>query len=51
VVEPEDVAFANDSRRGQERLELRDDRDRAPARAATAVRLRERLVEVLVHDD
>ncbi len=44
------VAVADDRRRREERLELRAHGDRPAARPAAAVRLRERLVEVVVDD-
>ena len=44
------VGLAEDARRGQERLELLADRDRPGAGTAAAVRRRERLVRVDVHD-
>ena len=50
VVEPERVAVAHDDRRGQVRLDRLAHRDRAAARPAAAVRLRERLVQVVVDD-
>ena len=50
VVEPEDIAVAHDGRHRQERLEALADSDRPATRAPTAVRLRERLVQVEVHD-
>ena len=50
AVEPERVAVAHDLRRGQERLQVGAHRDRPAARPTAAVRLRERLVEVVVDD-
>ena len=50
VVEPEDIAVAHDGRHRQERLEALADSDRPATWAPTAVRLRERLVQVEVHD-
>ena len=50
VVEPERVAVPHDRGHRQERLELLADGDRPAARAAAAVRLRERLVQVDVDD-
>ena len=49
-VEAEALAVAHDRGHGQVRLERLADRDRAAARAPAAVRLRERLVQVVVDD-
>ncbi len=50
MIEPEDIALADDLGRGQKRLQVRAHRDGPSARPTAAVRLRERLVQVVVDD-
>ncbi len=50
VVVAEPLAVADDRRHRQERLEVVADRDRPSTRPASAVRLRERLMQVEVDD-